>query len=110
MQASHADRRADPGLGAGSARGRRGRPREPRALGRGGYPDKLAGDEIPLGARVIAVCDAFDAMTSGAAVRVVPVAPRKRSGSCSLPGTQFDPDVVDAFAEVQADLIAELVA
>ena len=30
----------------------------------GGYPDGLAGEEIPLGARVVAVCDAFDAMTT----------------------------------------------
>ena len=30
----------------------------------GGYPDGLRGDEIPLGARVVAVCDAFDAMTT----------------------------------------------
>ena len=30
----------------------------------GGYPDGLTGEEIPLGARIIAVCDAFDAMTS----------------------------------------------
>ena len=30
----------------------------------GGYPDALAGDEIPLGARIVAVCDAFNAMTS----------------------------------------------
>ena len=36
-----------------------------------GYPDGLSGDEIPLGARIIAVCDAFDAMTSDA-----PTAPR----------------------------------
>jgi HD-GYP domain-containing protein (c-di-GMP phosphodiesterase class II) len=66
-----------------------------------GYPDGLAGDEIPLGSRIIAVCDAFDAMTS----------PRSYSRSKDLPaalaelrrcaGTQFDPRVVDAFeAEV----------
>ena len=29
-----------------------------------GYPDGLAGEEIPLGSRIIAVCDAFDAMTT----------------------------------------------
>jgi two-component system, cell cycle response regulator len=75
-----------------------------------GYPDKLSGGQIPLGARVIAVCDAFDAMTS-----VRPYAPALTRGAairelvrCS--GTQFDPEVVEAFAAVQADLIAELVA
>ena len=40
-----------------------------------GYPDGSAGEEIPLGARIIFVCDAFDAMTSRA-----PVRPRDRRG------------------------------
>jgi two-component system cell cycle response regulator len=75
-----------------------------------GYPDKLRGHEIPLGARIIAVCDAFDAMTSP---RPYARAMSRQEAIRELvrcSGTQFDPDVVDAFAEVQADLIAELVA
>ena len=64
-----------------------------------GIPDGLAGDAIPLEARIAAVADAFDAMTSGRAYRrggrlVV----RRRGGEverCS--GTQFDPDVVRDF-------------
>jgi diguanylate cyclase (GGDEF)-like protein/putative nucleotidyltransferase with HDIG domain len=65
-----------------------------------GYPDGLAGDAIPIGARVLAVTDAFDAMTSdrpyGAAVSVEDaVAELIRCG-----GSQFDEVVVEAFVRV----------
>jgi HD-GYP domain-containing protein (c-di-GMP phosphodiesterase class II) len=61
-----------------------------------GYPDGLAGTAIPVGARIIAACDALDAMTSdrcdqGARSLPEAVAELRR---CS--GTQFDPEVVDA--------------
>jgi diguanylate cyclase (GGDEF)-like protein/PAS domain S-box-containing protein len=63
----------------------------------GGYPDGLAGADIPLGARIIAVCDAYDAMTSNRPYRTAmspegAVAELKRYS-----GTQFDPKVVKAF-------------
>ena len=62
-----------------------------------GYPDKLRGDAIPLGARIIAVADAFDAMTSDRSYRkALPheVALEEiRKGS----GEQFDPNVVEVF-------------
>jgi HD-GYP domain-containing protein (c-di-GMP phosphodiesterase class II) len=62
-----------------------------------GYPDRLAGEEIPLGASIIAVCDAFDAMTSvrpyGDALSVDHALAELRSCSRS----QFDPRVVRAF-------------
>jgi diguanylate cyclase (GGDEF)-like protein len=66
----------------------------------GGYPDGLAGGEIPLGSRIIAVCDAFDAMVSQRPYRKpmsneVALAELRR---CA--GTQFDPVVVDAFTNV----------
>lgn len=65
-----------------------------------GYPDKLAGHEIPLGARVIAVADAFDAMTSNRPYRgALPLGKaveEMRRGA----GTQFDPEVVDHFLAV----------
>ena len=75
-----------------------------------GYPDRLVGSEIPLGARIISVCDAFDAMTSPR-----PYAEPLSSGEAirelfRCAGTQFDPEVVEAFAAVQSDLNAELVA
>src|SRR6202011_3473920 len=62
-----------------------------------GYPDGLAGEAIPLGASIIAVCDAFDAMTStrpyGAAISVADATSELRR--CS--GSQFHPGVVSAF-------------
>jgi diguanylate cyclase (GGDEF)-like protein len=70
-----------------------------------GYPDGLAGDQIPLGARVIAVCDAFTAMTSlrpYAPQLTVPQALTElRQGASS----QFDPTVVDALCELAVELI-----
>lgn len=62
-----------------------------------GYPDGLAGDEIPLQARIIAVADAFDAMTSDRPHRrACPLAEAvEELHRCS--GSQFDPAVVDAF-------------
>ena len=61
-----------------------------------GYPDRLAGDDIPLGARLIGVLDAYDAMTSE---RVYRQSKTDREAAEELilgKGTQFDPEVVDA--------------
>jgi two-component system, cell cycle response regulator len=65
-----------------------------------GYPDRLAGEAIPLGARIISVCDAFDAMTSDRpyAPPVKPADAVDELRRCA--GTQFDPTVVDAFVAV----------
>jgi diguanylate cyclase (GGDEF)-like protein len=67
-----------------------------------GYPDKLEGTETPLGARIIAVCDAYEAMTVDRAYRgaLTPAAASHelRAGA----GTQFDPDVVAAFLDAIA--------
>jgi len=68
-----------------------------------GYPDGLEGEEIPIGARIISVCDALNAMTSDRPYRkATPVAQAmmevRRCG-----GTQFDPKVVDAVLTVLAD-------
>jgi two-component system cell cycle response regulator len=75
-----------------------------------GYPDRLRGGEIPLGARIIAVCDAFDAMTSARPYATILSRQEAIRELVRCAGTQFDPQVVDAFAEVQADLVTELVA
>jgi diguanylate cyclase (GGDEF)-like protein len=75
-----------------------------------GYPDRLAGPEIPLGARIIAVCDAFDAMTSPRPHAEPLNAEHAIRELFRCAGTQFDPEVVEAFAAVQLDLNAELVA
>jgi diguanylate cyclase (GGDEF)-like protein/putative nucleotidyltransferase with HDIG domain len=63
-----------------------------------GYPDGLPGDRIPLGARIIFVADAFDAMTSERVYRrrVLPEQAVAELRRCA--GTQFDPEIVDAFA------------
>jgi len=65
-----------------------------------GYPDHLKGNLIPLGARVIAVVEAFDAITSGRPYRL-PRSPKeaiKELARCAP--TQFDPNVVTVFAEL----------
>ncbi len=62
-----------------------------------GYPDKLAGENIPLGARIIAVADAFDAMTTTRPYRkALPVAEARRRLSEGA-GTQWDTRIVAAF-------------
>jgi HD-GYP domain-containing protein (c-di-GMP phosphodiesterase class II) len=62
-----------------------------------GYPDKLAGENIPLGARIIAVADAFDAMTTTRPYRkALPVAEARRRLSEGA-GTQWDARIVTAF-------------
>jgi HD-GYP domain-containing protein (c-di-GMP phosphodiesterase class II) len=61
-----------------------------------GYPDGLAGDEIPLVARIVACCDAFHAMTSDRSYRkALPLADAVAELRANS-GTQFDPQVVDA--------------
>jgi diguanylate cyclase (GGDEF)-like protein len=68
-----------------------------------GYPDGLRGHEIPLGARIVAVCDAYDAMTSDRPyqARLTHEAALAELRRCA--GGQFDPDVVDAFCRAQAE-------
>ncbi|MDP9344305.1 MAG: HD domain-containing protein [Actinomycetota bacterium] len=62
-----------------------------------GYPDGLQGDRIPLTARIVAVVDAYDAMTSYRAYRK-PVPPREACRRLrASAGIQFDPHVVEAF-------------
>jgi diguanylate cyclase (GGDEF)-like protein len=75
-----------------------------------GYPDGLAGSDIALGARIIAVCDAFHAMISRRAHAPARASEDALRELVRSSGTQFDAQVVEAFAAVQADLNAELVA
>jgi diguanylate cyclase (GGDEF)-like protein len=72
----------------------------------GGYPDGLAGDDIPLGARIVAVCDAYDAMVADR-----PYCDARADASAidelmACAGTQFDPDVVAAFCAEYHDRLA----
>jgi hypothetical protein len=62
-----------------------------------GYPMGLAGDEIPEFARVLAVADAFDAMTSTRSYRGARPVPEAVAELRKWAGTQFDPAFVDAF-------------
>jgi putative nucleotidyltransferase with HDIG domain len=68
----------------------------------GGYPDGLAGEEIPVAARICAACDAFNAMTTDRSYRkALPLSvaiAELRANS----GTQFAPDVVDALIAILA--------
>ena len=67
-----------------------------------GYPDGLAGEQIPAGARIVSVCDSYHAMTTDRSYR------RAMSDDVALAelragaGTQFAPEVVDAFLAVHA--------
>jgi two-component system cell cycle response regulator len=67
-----------------------------------GYPDGLAGTAIPLGARIVAVCDSYDAMTTNRSYSgaIAPEAALAELRRCA--GTQFDPEVVLAFIRVYA--------
>jgi putative nucleotidyltransferase with HDIG domain len=68
-----------------------------------GYPDKLAGEEIPMVARIIGVSDTFDAMTTTRPYQKAMTLDFVLAKMRSMSGTRFDPQVVDAFlAAVEA--------
>jgi response regulator RpfG family c-di-GMP phosphodiesterase len=64
-----------------------------------GYPDRLSGEEIPLGARILFVCSAFQDMTSERAHRPAYSATDALTNLALGAGTQFDPEVVVAFQD-----------
>lgn len=66
----------------------------------GGYPDGLAGERIPLAARIVAVADAFEALTTDRPYRAARTPTRAVEEIRRSAGTQFDPAVVDAFLGV----------
>jgi two-component system, cell cycle response regulator len=65
-----------------------------------GYPDQLAGLSIPLGARIIAACDAYDAMISERPYQVARTPQEAIAELQRHAGTQFDPDVVPVLCDV----------
>jgi HD-GYP domain-containing protein (c-di-GMP phosphodiesterase class II) len=67
-----------------------------------GYPDALSGVEIDRGARIIAVCDAFDAMISERPYAQAKTVDEALAELRRCAGTQFDPEIVEAFEEVLA--------
>lgn len=64
-----------------------------------GYPSQLKGDEIPLGARIISIADAFDAMTSPLSYKIPLRFEDALAEIRQHAGTQFDPDLVNVFLE-----------
>ena len=75
-----------------------------------GYPDQLRADEIPLGARILAVADALDAMTSDRPYRAARTFEYAKTEILKGSATHFDPEVVTAFIKSQRaieDLLRE---
>ena len=67
-----------------------------------GYPDGLAREEIPIIARIVCCCDAFNAMTTTRSYRAAMSTKEAREELIRNRGTQFDPDVVDAILGIGA--------
>jgi diguanylate cyclase (GGDEF)-like protein/PAS domain S-box-containing protein len=65
-----------------------------------GYPDRLAGRAIPLASRIIAVCDAYDAMVSERPYKPAAEPAKARAELRHCAGEQFDPEVVEVFCAV----------
>ncbi len=66
-----------------------------------GYPDGLRGEAIPLASRIIAVADAFNAMTTDRPYRKALAAAEALTEIERCAGTQFDPGVADAFVRIR---------
>jgi putative nucleotidyltransferase with HDIG domain len=64
-----------------------------------GYPEGIRGDQIPLGARILAVADSYDAMTSDRPYRKAMPQARAIQELRRCAGTQFDPDIVGIFIQ-----------
>jgi putative nucleotidyltransferase with HDIG domain len=69
-----------------------------------GYPRGLRGDQIPMGARIFAVADTFDAITSDRPYRAAQSIPAARREIQKHSGHQFDPQVVEAFMSISDEL------
>ena len=69
-----------------------------------GYPDQVREDEIPLGARILAVADALDAMTSDRPYREARTFAYAKAEILKGSGTHFDPEVVTALIKSQREI------
>jgi HD-GYP domain-containing protein (c-di-GMP phosphodiesterase class II) len=74
----------------------------------GGYPRGLRGEEIPLGARIFSVVDAFDAMTFDRPYSTAIPFDAAYSEIKRCAGSHFDPAVVEAFLRVPEPLLEEI--
>lgn len=70
-----------------------------------GYPSGLAGQEIPLPARIVALADVYDALTTRRPYREIETPEAARAIIAQESGRQFDPAVVSAFEECFADFV-----
>lgn len=70
-----------------------------------GYPDGLVGQDIPLGARIISICDVFDALTTDRPYRAKLPVQESLGYIRSQAGIQFDPELVKVFLELSKNLI-----
>lgn len=72
-----------------------------------GYPDGLAGEEIPIEARIVSCCDAFNAMTTDRPYRAALSLEEAVAELLAHRGSQFDPDVVDCLMELMGGAAEE---
>ncbi len=73
-----------------------------------GYPRKLKGEDIPLGARIFSIADTLDAMTSDRPYRRAKTFEEARQEIKKWSGRQFDPEIVKAFLEMPDDIWEDL--
>jgi putative nucleotidyltransferase with HDIG domain len=73
-----------------------------------GYPDGLAGEDIPVAARVFAVADVLDALTTDRPYRTAFSMRQARAMIVEEAGSHFDPDVIDAFREIDDQTFAQI--
>jgi HD-GYP domain-containing protein (c-di-GMP phosphodiesterase class II) len=66
----------------------------------GGYPDGLAGEEIPIGARIVGVVDVWDALSTRRPYKQARPEAAAREALTKGRGVQFDPELVDVFLRV----------
>ena len=73
-----------------------------------GYPRGLKGDQIPLGARIFAIADTFDAITSDRPYRAAQSIPAGRREIERYSGRQFDPEIVQVFLSISEQIWQDL--
>ena len=73
-----------------------------------GYPDELAGEDIPLGARILSVADVYDALTSDRPYRAAWSHEKTEAFLLAESGIQFDPQVVKAFVQVVNEAVVNV--
>ncbi|GAB4456226.1 MAG: hypothetical protein OHK0029_13820 [Armatimonadaceae bacterium] len=75
-----------------------------------GYPDRLAGEDIPLQGRILAVADVYDALTSNRSYRAAWTHEKAVAEIRDKSGSHFDPRIVEAFLAVIEDVVTEMAA